>query len=310
MWARGPRCALRRTCRHSSGFFGRDAQRVGARAPAAEPVRGGGAIPNHIAAQSERKVRRGGKLRRQATSEERSMNAHRRRPLRRMRLLDLTSDERCVGVRFRVKASPMPSALDQRIDGFTDQLADLRRRASEIEREAGILEIKLEAFREARLLLQEDHGSNRIADVSKPSHDLFNGADQPNGTLPSGRPSRLSETWRELLGFALRRYPATITNQEFSEEADRLGTPIIRNNLRSALWTHAKNELLEKVDTGVHRITENGARAIGCELPKSLEAESVERNPAPLSASHEPPLEGLIRQTDAHKRRRGCTQAR
>ena len=194
----------------------------------------------------------------------------------------------------------MPTVLDQRIDEWSARLADLRHRAAEIEREAGIIEIRLETFHEARLLIQGEDTPQaehpKTPEVSSP----------PNGQAAFGgmgapvRHSRLSPQWRNLLAFALTRYPATVTNNDFSAEADRLDSPIPRDNLRSALWTHTKNDLFEKIESGVYRITETGAAVIGAELPKSLEAESVERIPAPLSASHEPPLEGPVRQPDVH----------
>lgn len=194
----------------------------------------------------------------------------------------------------------MPTALDQRIDEWSDRLADLRRRAAAIEQEAAVIEIRLEAFREARTLVEGEAPLREIKPKQSQAELLLNGPVVIENDIPMPRQSRLSTQWRSLLTFAFDQYPNKVTNNQFAAEADRLGSPIPRDNLRSALWTHTKNGLFEKIETGVYRITEAGANIIGVELPKSLEAESVERIPAPPSASHEPPLEGPIRQIDVH----------
>jgi len=63
-----------------------------------------------------------------------------------------------------------------------------------------------------------------------------------------------------------RRYPESVTNDELRAEAERLGSPIQSENLRSSLWNHVRRNWLERIENGVYRITRDGAAAAGVQI--------------------------------------------
>lgn len=163
----------------------------------------------------------------------------------------------------------MLSALDQRIEERTRQLADLtaaisdaRSKIEVLERDAEVINVELRVFQEARQLVMFEN--DRVAE-KKVEKDLIQPIADP---VPQGDHSfRMVDSTRSMFSYAVDCYPRAVSNQQFAAEIVRQGFKINRDNLRSALWTHASRGLLEKVGTGLYKITATGAARIGRELP-------------------------------------------
>lgn len=78
----------------------------------------------------------------------------------------------------------------------------------------------------------------------------------------------LSEHWKRIFAGIASYHPEAATLDDILSIADRLGTPINRNTLRSQASIYAEKGILERVGQGSYRVTPSGAEQLGATLPK------------------------------------------
>lgn len=163
----------------------------------------------------------------------------------------------------------MANPIDQRIEERQRRLNELRVATESartlivsLERDAAEVEIELRAYKDARSLFD----TSEAIEESDPILAEVQGGSE-SGTHSVDGSFRMAESTRATFAFALERYPEPTTNKEFLDHLTEQGYAVDRNHLRSALWTHASRGLLEKVGTGLYKITALGASRIGEQLP-------------------------------------------
>lgn len=159
----------------------------------------------------------------------------------------------------------MREFLERQIAEHEAQLTALRRQLDEIDRKTRTIDGALMAYRKTLAHLPHDDPGDRP---------------RPSRSPPAeGRSRAISEQWKALLLYIAGVWPGAVRNDDILGHAETAGIKISRESLRSQLSTYTNRGFLERVEQGVYRITELGAREIEFALPSAERALGPEPPP-------------------------------
>jgi hypothetical protein len=157
--------------------------------------------------------------------------------------------------------------LESRITERRKRRAEVVRILDDAQRELLVIDAELRAYADAL-----DHAPERVAKPTIASRVPTNGAtdksrNRNSPSNPEFAASRMSPGWKAVFAELARRYPGTLSNDKMGKIAAAAGAPLTPQSQRTTVATYAQRKWLERVQFGVYRITPEGARITGTELP-------------------------------------------
>jgi hypothetical protein len=80
-----------------------------------------------------------------------------------------------------------------------------------------------------------------------------------------------SSKWRTILEHIAAQWPNAVTTADMAAYAERVGSTISRQAIRAQTSNYSRRGSLERIDTGVYRITPKGAAELGISLKDPTE---------------------------------------
>lgn len=181
------------------------------------------------------------------------------------------------------------SELDDEIRAYEEQLAALDRQRDEVR-------ITLNAFRRARDLMA---GKATRAVLPSPVAFGILSTTAPEKPAPlasepaiARRAQRTSETWERLVAECAGTGERIFTIEEILSAAQRANFCPTRGNVRSQLASYVNRELLDRVRSGVFRVTDAGRLIFY--PPQALAAEAVDDGPVVETETAPPEKESAV----------------